>query len=172
MPRPHGGKLIDRTVRDDKRERMLEEAKELPVLDIERETAVEVMNIARGLFSPLEGPFFREDLQSVLANGRLGNDLPWTIPILLDVDRKSISIAGVKEGDDIALREIGGGIIGLIHTEELYDFDRKEAAGSTFGTEDDSHPGVKRYLEMHGTAIGGAVCCIGKHPPLVGEYGL
>ena len=96
--RPHGGKLINRVVSGRRRELLLEEAKELTQIKLSQDWITDLVNIARGVFSPLEGFMTQEELLSVLYDMRLPSDLPWTIPIVLDVDPDEIT--GVKEGDD------------------------------------------------------------------------
>ncbi|RLE63403.1 MAG: sulfate adenylyltransferase, partial [Thermoprotei archaeon] len=81
VSKPHGGRLINRILSGEKRERIREEAKEIKVLEIPLDIGVDVENIAYGVFSPLEGFMTSDDYFSVLHNMRLNNDLPWTIPI-------------------------------------------------------------------------------------------
>ena len=61
MPAPHGGRLIDRLVPESKRERVREEAEELPRVLVSMEKRKDLENIAYGIYSPLEGPLTGED---------------------------------------------------------------------------------------------------------------
>ena len=101
VSRPHGGRLVNRVAHDTERERLLEEAAQLPRLQLTRDAAIEAENIARGVLSPLQGFQTQEDYLSVLDDMRLSDDTPWTIPIVLDADPEELQ--GVKEGDTIAL---------------------------------------------------------------------
>ena len=83
MPRPHGGKLIERILKDEERERVLQEIGEIERMDIDKGIAADIENITKGVYSPLEGFMTREELETVLHFKRLPNDLPWTLPILL-----------------------------------------------------------------------------------------
>ena len=65
MIQPHGGKLVDRVIRQE-REKYLEKAKWLFQLVLDEEKAKEVQNIAHGGFSPLEGFLNKGDFLSVL----------------------------------------------------------------------------------------------------------
>ncbi|MET1160536.1 MAG: sulfate adenylyltransferase [Thermoprotei archaeon] len=154
LPRPHGGKLVNRVVTGKRREHLLEEARELPSIDISYERAVDVMDIAHGVFSPLEGFLTREDYENVLHDMRLSNDLPWTIPIVLDVNRSEIT--GVKESDDIALR-YRGEVIAIMKIEEIYEWDKKEHAKRVYKTADPNHPGVAKTFERKELLIGGSI---------------
>ena len=85
MSTPHGERLIQRTLWGPERDRLLDEVKRLPRLDISSEIASDVWNLGTGAFSPLEGFMGSEDFRTTLYEKRLTNGAPWTIPIVLDV---------------------------------------------------------------------------------------
>lgn len=153
MPLPHGGKLVDRAAKGRRRERLLAEAKSMPKLAVDNELAWEASNIAHGLYSPLEGFMIQEDYLSVLREKRLSNDLPWTIPIILDVD------SGLKpsEGETVALEAEGGKPIALLQIEEVYAYDRRELAKLVYGTLDANHPGVAKTMRLKDRLAGGKI---------------
>src|SRR5512139_2074054 len=101
MIQPHGGKLVDRVLDGECRKDVLAASRALPKLTINDESVSDVENIARGVFSPLEGFMGKADFRSVLNEMRLPNDLPWTIPIVLDVDPEQAAL--FKEGKDVLL---------------------------------------------------------------------
>ncbi len=154
VARPHGGRLIDRVVSGRRREHLLAEARELPQIPVDDITAADVVNIAHGVYSPLEGFLVQEDYLSVLYEMRLANDLPWTIPIILDVDPEHI--AGLREGDDVALA-YNGIILAVMRIEEIYGWDKKEYAKQVFKTVDPSHPGVARTMARRELLVGGPI---------------
>ncbi len=98
VSKPHGGKLVRRIVAERTRERILNEQTEYPRVEIEHGRTIDLENIAHGVYSPLKGFLTSDDFQSVLDNMRLSNDLPWTIPIVLDVKEPNF-----EEGDAILL---------------------------------------------------------------------
>lgn len=161
VSRPHGGRLVDRTVSPKRRERLLEEARELPRINVNEGIAADAANIAHGVYSPLEGFMIQEDYINVLDQMRLSNDLPWTIPIILDVDPEDI--IGVKEGDDIALY-YRGGPLAIMRVEEVYGWDRKEYAMKVFKTIDPNHPGVAKTHKRRELLVGGGIDLL-KDPP-------
>lgn len=163
MPKPHGEKLINRVV-DKGRDRM-EEAKRLPQIILTKELAKEVQNIAYGVFSPLEGFLTKEDYVSVLHKGRLSNDIPWTIPIVLDVSPDT----KVKERNDVALSD-DGRPIAIMHIEDIYRYDREELAQKVFGTADLGHPGVAKVHSMKEFLIGGKIDLIDEPKMPFAEY--
>ena len=108
MIAPHGGKLVDLTASEKKRAGLISEFSELHSFVITKDLAQEIDNVAQGVFSPLEGFLSRNDFVSVLSRGRLVSDVPWTIPIVLDIDGSEVD--GVKAGDDVGIHLNGGAI--------------------------------------------------------------
>ncbi len=161
VARPHGGRLVDRTVSPRRAERLMEEARELPRIELRPGLAADAANIAHGVYSPLEGFMVQEDYVSVLDDMRLSNDLPWTIPIVLDVD--PAEIAGVRPGDDIALY-YRGEPLALMRVEEIYGWDKREYARKVFKTDDPAHPGVAKTMRRKELLVGGPIDLL-RDPP-------
>ena len=164
MIQPHGGKLIDRVIKRG-RERVLDKAKGLFQLVLDEDKAKEVQNIAHGVFSPLEGFLNKGDFLSVLEEGRLENRLPWTIPIVLDIS-PSLDISG---GREIALA-YDGKAIAILHTEEIYTYDKGKFAQKVFGTTDLAHPGVAKVYSMREFLLGGKIDLIDEPKIPFAEY--
>ena len=156
---PHGGRLIKRIRK--------KSIGSLPEINISLEQALDAENICRGVFSPLEGFLNRDDYLSVLKDMRLSNDIPWTIPIVLDA-----SLPGdIREGDDVILR-YNNTRVALMSIEEIYNWDKKEYARQVYGTTDIEHPGVKKVYEMKDTLIGGKVELLNGVPTKFERYTL
>jgi len=151
--RAHGGRLQRRTANERTRERILSEAEDYPVLEISASNAVDLENIATGVLSPLDGFMMSDQLQSVLANMRLPDDIPWTIPVVLDINE---DVRAFDEGDTILLCE-GGETLGRMHVDDIYSYDKREYCRSVFGTEDPDHPGVASVKEMGHFLVGGEI---------------
>ncbi len=169
VPRPHGGRLVNRVVPEKRRERLLEEAEELPRIELPLEYAVDVENIARGVFSPLEGFMVQEDYLSVLYDMRLSDDTPWTIPIVLDVDPEELGEA--KPGDELALC-YRGEAIALLTIEEVYGWDKREYAEKVFKTVDPRHPGVARTFRRKELLVSGKIDLLRSVPTKFDRYTL
>jgi len=75
---PHGGKLVNRITKKD--------PDQLFSVPVGLNLANDIENISDGIFSPLEGFLLEEDFEKVIRSGRLASDLPWTIPIVFDID--------------------------------------------------------------------------------------
>ncbi|RLF48466.1 MAG: sulfate adenylyltransferase [Thermoplasmata archaeon] len=166
MVAPHGGKLVERLDFDEKKR---EEAYEMPRKTIGIDEARDAANIAHGVFSPLEGYMCREDLEHVLEHGRLANDLPWTIPIIMDVSKEEIK--DIIEGDELALF-YGEMPIAIMNVEEIYPYDKKVYAESVFGTLSAEHPGVSNIMAKKEHLIGGRITLLNDPPTDFQRYKL
>ena len=146
-PQPHGGRLVDRTGgRDDAAMRSVQ---------IPADLMNDVENIADGIFSPLEGFLGEQDLESVASRGRLANDIPWTIPILLDLDRETAR--EVLDAGDVMLKGPGGSGAAILHAEEAYPYNRRAVIPGVYGTEDLEHPGVAQASARKDFLVGGRI---------------
>lgn len=156
MNTPHGNRLVERVLDKNAKRRVLED-KDIPKVNISAEIASDVENIAYGILSPLEGFLGKDDFISVIKRGRLSNDLPWTIPIVLDVDPTIAK--SMKDAKDVLL-SCNGRTIALMQVDEYYTYDKIEMARSVYQTTDPSHPGVAKVLAMHDTLVAGKVYLI------------
>ncbi len=152
---PHGGKLIDRILSADEASEARAELSGRPQLTVDLDTISEIQNIARGVFSPLQGFLNSAELESVVTEGHLTNGLAWTIPILLMVEDAQVD--GLKEGHIAALVDASGSPFAQLHMEEKYRYDKSRIARGVFGTEDQNHPGVRRLLSLPDTLLAGAI---------------
>ena len=152
---PHGGKLVERFLGQDAKCEFLEEAHSLPKIVLDAESLSDVNNLATGVFSPLEGFLGREDFNHVLGHMRLSNDLPWPIPIVLDVDKDQAGT--LKVGKDVLLADEAGESVAVLHLEEKYEYDRERMARQVFQTTDAAHPGVAKVMGMKDVLLGGKI---------------
>jgi len=167
---PHGGKLVERVLKGARREDALERVKHLPALKIDEELISDVENIATGVFSPLEGFMGRPDFRNVLRGMRLSNDLPWTIPIVLDASGQEAR--KLKEGEDVVLTNAGGRPVAILHLEEKYEYDKEDLAWSVFLTRDKAHPGVAKVAGMKDVLLAGPVDLLEVSPTPFDRYKL
>jgi sulfate adenylyltransferase len=170
MIQPHGGKLVDKVLSGKKRDEALARAVRLPRLVIDSELVSDVENIATGVYSPLEGFLGEADFRGVLAGMRLRNDVPWTVPIVLDTDRETA--ARLKTGEDVLLAAEDGHPVALLHLQEKYAYDKGETAEKVFGTRDPAHPGVAKVLGMKDVLLAGPVDLIDVTPTPFDRYKL
>jgi len=154
MNQPHGGKLVDRVLKEKEAEEIRKNRKKFYNIDLTYDKFQELVNIATGVFSPLEGFMTEEDYKSVIIRSRLANDIPWTIPIVLDISKEEAKKLPKKE--PVAL-SFNSKLIGLMQIQDIFSFDKTEYAKSIFGTDDKNHPGVERVYKMKEMLIGGKI---------------
>ena len=147
VSKPHGGNLVNRfsnTVPSG-----------LSAISITADLANDVENIADGIFSPLEGFLSQQDFENVVEKGRLANDIPWTIPIVLDVDESTAHFA--KDDGSVLLKNPDGLGVAVLNVEEVFSFDKGKTVQGVYGTTDDSHPGVAKIMSMNDFLVSGKI---------------
>lgn len=154
VSRPHGGRLIERVIPREKIEDILIEGKEFTQYIVDDMRYRDLENIGYGVYSPLTGFIDSVELESILKYMRLTNDLPWTLPIILDVDKAFKSEIGM--GDTILLkyRDVP---VSLLHVEEVYSFDKMGYVRNVFKTDDPNHPGVAEVYGYGDYLIAGSI---------------
>ena len=152
IPRPHGGKLINKFTTRQNIDGLFSIEASIDLLN-------DIENIADGTFSPLEGFMGQEDFESVVESGRLKNGLAWTIPIVLDVNDKMA--AEIKDSGEAVLKN-NDDHFAVLNFEEVYSFDKIGMSKAVYQTEDVKHPGVARTLAMEDKLIGGKIELIKK----------
>ena len=153
---PHGGTLVDRTLPKDARAETLRRSERLPALELGERQAREVENLALGIYSPLEGFLGRADFDAVLEKSRLASGVPWTIPIVLDVNDADAARLGSGE----ILLKYDGRALATMQVEEAYPLRRDDYCRGVFGTTDPKHPGVTHAATMGATLLGGPITLI------------
>lgn len=167
---PHGGQLVNRLAEAGRKAEILSRADELVSLVIDPDLVSDLENIATGVYSPLTGFLNRADFRSVLDQMRLSNDLPWTIPIVIDADRE---LAGqIKAGQQVLLKTEEMKPVGVLTVEDKYEYDREEFSQKVYGTTDPRHPGVGRVLAMKEVLLGGPVELLELEPTPYDRYRL
>lgn len=157
---PHGGKLVNRELTGVERETLLERVPAMPRLTLRPREVSDLEMIANGAFSPLEGFMCEEDYISVRGNKHLTSGLPWTIPITLSVsDEQARSL---KEGQDIALYEEGEHLLGVLHLQQKYRYDKQREAERVYLTTDPEHPGVRALYEQGDWLLGGPISLLNR----------
>ena len=157
MITPHGGTLVSRIVPAEDRAAFRAYAASLPAFDLNAREASDLLLIAIGAMSPLQGFMGRDEYESVLDRMRLPSGLPWSLPVTFGVS--SSALKGLHAPFAAALRS-DGAVVGVILVEDVYAPDKAREARSALGTDDAKHPGVQ-YLQSTGdTYLGGKVWMI------------
>jgi sulfate adenylyltransferase len=157
---PHGGTLINRIVDGETKNKLEQKARGLEQITINSREISDLEMIATGGLSPLEGFMNKQDYASVVDLMRLKNGLPWTIPITLSVARKDAE--RLKEGSDVALINEQEVLLGILHLEEKYGFDKEHEAQQVLRTTDEKHPGVQYLKSIGDVYLGGKISLINR----------
>ncbi len=155
---PHGGALVDRTLRGVARDGAIEKAKELPRLHLSSVSVSDVELISQGAFSPLTGFLTQADYESVVGSMRLSSGVVWSIPITLPVPKSFADT--VREGDEIALYQPTDGdahLLAIMEVRDTYTYDKTREAEQVYRTTDDAHPGVVRLYSQEDVLLGGPI---------------
>ena len=113
-------------------------SKDYPSITLDERGLCDLELLAVGGFSPLKTFMGQNDYLSVLQNMRLANGTLWPLPVTLPVDPSS----GLEVGKPLALRDVYGNLVGLLHVEEIYPIEKPLEAASASGTHDPLHPSV------------------------------
>lgn len=156
---PHGGKIVERVVKAEPKQ--LRGLKRLP---IRGPLAREIIGIAYGYFSPIEGFMTRADVDSVVKHMTTASGYVWSIPLVFDLSDGQIAELGVKEGDTLLLTYQDNPFATLA-VEEIFSYDKAVMAQNVYGTTDPKHPGVKRTNAYQDKFLGGKVTIV--NPPVI-----
>jgi sulfate adenylyltransferase len=151
---PHGGQLVNRTLRGELREAALERARSFPKVQLTSMAVSDLEMIAVGALSPLTGFMTQDQYDSVIDTMSLPGGLPWTIPVTLPVDGETA--AGLKEGQEVALVD-GDHLMGMMTIAEKYRADQEREAREVYRTTEEAHPGVARIYDQGDWLLGGEV---------------
>jgi sulfate adenylyltransferase len=161
----HGGKeIVERILEPNVAVRKTKGLKSVPVRG---QIAKEIIGIAYGFFSPLEGFMVKADLNAVCKKMKLTNGVVWSIPILFDLAELELSDYGIKEGDSVLLT-YEGNPMAIFEVEDIYTYDKKEICQAVYGTAEDKHPGCARTYQYQDTFLGGKITLVNRpkiNPP-------
>lgn len=150
---PHGGTLVSRGVSGAAADDLRRRAAGLPRLELSPRQLSDLGLIANGAFSPLDGFMTRTDYDSVLAEMRLANGLPWSIPVTLAVD----AAAAPRVDSAIGLYDGAGKLHGTLLVREVFRNDKEAEARDVYRTDDPAHPGVAALYAQGNMLVGGPV---------------
>lgn len=154
---PHGGKLINRQLREDEYKAALEQAHKLPQIPLSSVSAADLEMIAIGAYSPLTGFMNQVDYERVVAEMRLANGLVWPIPITLPVDETLAD--SIKIGQDVALVQCER-ILAIMKVTDKFPYCKEQEAKQVYQTTETKHPGVARLYRQGNMYLGGDICLL------------
>jgi sulfate adenylyltransferase len=168
---PHGGKLNPLLLEGKELEEGRRRAETLPQVRLNSKEVSDLIMLAMGAFSPLDGFMTQADYLGVVRDMEMTNGVLWPIPITLSVSGEEAQ--KLKEGQEVALvDDESGEIVGMMAIQEKYTYDRREEAIQVFRTDDEAHPGVQRLYTQGEVYLGGPVRAFseGKYPEEFPEF--
>ena len=133
---PYGGRLVDLMVPEADQAEVKAYANRLPSIQLSPRAVCDLELLATGAFSPLDRFTGQADYQRVLDEMRLANGVLFSIPITLPVNPDG----NITVGQDIALRDAKNDLLAVMTVDEVYPWDKAEAAEKVAGTQDVKHP--------------------------------
>ena len=153
---PHGGgPLKPLLVGDAERVEVAARAESLARVSLSSRELSDLFMLGMGAYTPLDG-FMREaDWRGTCVDMKLANGLFWPIPITLSCGQGQADEIAI--GDEIALTNESGALVGAMRIGEKYTIDRVLECQKVYGTTDDKHPGVQKVLEQGAVNLAGPV---------------
>ncbi len=162
MIEPHGGTLVNRVLAPEEAAELEARAGSMRRIVLGPRESSDLRMISIGAFSPLTGFLKSDDYASVVADSRLTTGEVWTIPITLSVE--SDAAASIGQGDELALYDTEGNLLGAMAAEDIYSYDRLLEAREVFRTEDEEHPGVANLYAQGDFLVGGPIRALPRRP--------
>ena len=132
------------------------EAADLVSHDLTPRQICDLELLMNGGFNPLKGFLSEEDYNSVVEKMRLADGTLWPMPITLDVSEAFAE--NLEIGQDIALRDQEGVILGTMTVTDRWVPNKAREAEKVFGADDDAHPAVNYLHNKAGKVyLGGPV---------------
>jgi sulfate adenylyltransferase len=163
----HGGKpIIERVMPKDVAVKRLKELREAKAkeYDVRLQIATEIIDIAYGFFTPLEGFMTKADVDSVCDKMTLSDGSIWSIPIVFDISEEKLKSTGIKKDDTVILTYTGNPLA-IFDVTDVFELDKKDVAMKVYGTTEEKHPGVKRTYNYRDKFLGGKITLL--NPPRV-----
>jgi len=156
---PHGHSLINRELKGTDRKQLALAAGKFDRLLLNSRQTSDLLMIATGAYSPIEGFLGEADYLSVISTMRLANGVVWPIPITLAVSAAEADT--LQAGRDVALYQEDQ-LIGVLHLTEKYTYDKRTEAEAVYKTLDHAHPGVQTLYSQGDWLLGGRISLINR----------
>jgi ATP sulfurylase len=126
-------------------------SQERRVVEVAAERLLDCWQIANGTCAPLTGFMDRDQLESVLTEGRLPGGAHWPMPMILPV---SADLArSVGRGEEIVVCSDERLGTAILRVRDVYALDLESIGRRWFGTDANEHPGVASMLAAGTHAI-------------------
>jgi sulfate adenylyltransferase len=141
---PYGGVLADLFAGEARVAELKEAALSMPSWDVTPRQQADLDLLMSGAYSPLRGFMGQADYARVVKEMRLADGSFWPMPVTLDIGEALA--AKLAPGQSLALRDLEGVLLAVLHVEDIWRPDRAAEAQALYGTGDPAHPGVAQFL--------------------------
>ncbi len=154
---PHGkSELRPLLAHELERQAGLERAAGLKTVPMSSRETSDLVMMAMGAYTPLDGFMGHADWRSVCLDMRLSDGLFWPIPITLSCEADRAD--GIAVGEEVALVDNEtGAVMGTLLVSEKYTIDKSLECTNVFRTADEAHPGVAKVMTQGAVNLAGQV---------------
>ncbi|MGD8534238.1 MAG: sulfate adenylyltransferase [Candidatus Aminicenantes bacterium] len=168
---PHGGQLNPLLIEGEELKEEREKAKRFPSIRLTSRETSDLIMMAMGAFSPLEGFMGKDDYTRVVEKRHMADGTLWPVPITLSVSKEQAGSLPIDS--EIALvDEESDELMGSMKVTEKFTYDKNLEAKRVFRTEDEAHPGVAKLQAQKEFLLAGPVKAFseGPYPRLYGKH--
>jgi sulfate adenylyltransferase len=152
--------LLPETERVEERKR----AEKLRKIPLDSRAVSDVLMLAMGAYTPLDGFMGYDDWRGACLDMKLGSGVFWPIPITLSVTN-DLADSILAEEEVTLIDAETGEVLAVMEVREKYSIDRKLEAQHVYRTSDPKHPGVAKVLQQGDVNLGGSLLVLSE-----GEY--
>jgi sulfate adenylyltransferase len=156
----YGNKIINQFITNSKLKKLTDLNKK-NIINLDKDDYINLINICTGLYSPITGFCDYKTYCSIINKNKFNNTTDWTIPILLE---STININSSSKKNFFKLK-YNKKIVGLIKANSKFKINKNIFNQSVFGTNSNSHPGVKIINKKKNSFIGGKIFMLKKCIP-------
>jgi sulfate adenylyltransferase len=152
--------LLPEAERGEERKR----AEKLRKIPLDSRAVSDVLMLAMGAYTPLEGFMGHDDWRGACAEMKLAGGVFWPIPITLSATKDLAG--GIAADEEVALVDAESGeILAIMEVREKYAIDKTFEAEHVYRTAEAKHPGVAKVLRQGEVNLAGPVRALSE-----GEY--
>ena len=142
----------------------LKRAAKLRKIPLDSRTVSDVLMLAMGAYTPLDGFMGHDDWRGSCVDMKLTNGVFWPIPITLSVSKDVGD--GLRAEEEVTLVDAETGeVLAVMKIREKYSIDKQLEAEHVYRTVDPKHPGVAKVLHQGDVNLAGPVMVLSE-----GEY--
>ncbi|MFQ5763986.1 MAG: sulfate adenylyltransferase [Rhodospirillales bacterium] len=154
---PHGGgELKPLILPEAERAEEAKRAADLTKVPMTSRETSDVIMMAMGAYTPLDGFMDEADWNGVCLEMRTRGGVFWPIPVTLSASDELAR--DIDAGDEVALVDAeSGDIMAVMEVRDKYAVDKALECQNVYRTEDAAHPGVEKVLNQGAVNLGGSV---------------